>query len=50
MQKRHEMDRSRAAERHAKAAVGPSTLSISKRPGEGERGDGKEGGTSCQRD
>ena len=38
MRKWHEAERHRAAERHAKAAAAPSTVGISKRPGEGGRG------------
>ena len=51
----HETERRKAAERRAKAAAAPSTVGISKRPGEKERGGGRggrggEGGASCPRD
>ena len=43
MRKWHNAESSRAAGRHAKAAAAPSTVGISKRPGEGGRGGGKGG-------
>ena len=40
----HDTERRRAAERRAKAAAASSTVGTSKRPGEGERGEGGRGG------
>ena len=45
----HEMERRKTAQRRTKAAVAPSTVGISKRPGEGEGGGGREV-ASCPRD
>ena len=45
MRKRHEAERRRAAEQHAKAAAAPSTVSISKWPGGGGE---EEGGRPAQ--
>ena len=39
----HETERRKGAERRAKAAAAPSTVGISKRPGEGGRGGGTGG-------
>ena len=47
MRKWHDTERRKAAERRAKAAAAPSTVCISKRPGEGGRGD--KGGVLPQR-
>ena len=43
MRNRHETDRRKAAERHAKAAAAPSIVGISNRPGGGVRGGGGGG-------
>ena len=44
MRKWLDTGRCKAAERHAKAAVAPSTVGTSKRPGGGGRGEREEGG------
>ena len=44
MQNWHETERSKVAERRAKAAASPSTVGISKRPGGGGKGGTGEGG------